>query len=143
MYRTQFIPRDVLSEVDDLFRRVDALFGLDARAAAQRRLAPRFEVTEGEAETTLSADVPGLSADALTVSIEDGALTVRGEVGAAADDGWAPLRTERARVAFERAFRLGRTVDVEGVSAELTDGVLTVRLPKQTPSTVQVPVIEA
>ena len=79
----------------------------------------------------LSLDLPGISREALDVSLDEGRLTIRGErVGA--PEGVAARRTERPSGRFVRSFTLPETtVERAQISADYKDGVLRLRLPKR------------
>lgn len=65
-----------------------------------------------------SADIPGVRKEEIKVEVEDSRyLVIRTEA-------------EEAQRSFNRKFRLPEQVDVEGISAEYVDGVLTVKVPR-------------
>jgi len=136
--------RDVFAEVEDFARRVDALF--DAHAAPERGYKPVLDVREGEEGWTLTADLPGLRPDDLDVHWEGDHLVLEGRVGqapsgdASDDEGWTLVRRERGAGHFARRIRFARPVDVDAIEAALTDGVLTVRVPRRAPTRVPVTV---
>ena len=90
---------------------------------------PRFDVWETSDELVLSGDVPGVKADDLDIEFENDQLVVQGRV---------PERNgERRRLHeeygvgdFYRSFAIGETVDATGITASVSGGVLTIRLPK-------------
>jgi HSP20 family protein len=91
------------------------------------------------------ADVPGIGANKTGVSVsvsDDNTLTISGErrFEAAADDEQPKAgtteaavhhRVERSFGKFVRSFQLPRNADGDKVSATVTSGVLTVRVPKK------------
>jgi HSP20 family protein len=137
---------DTFTELDDLFRRLDpragrGLDGLHGLTHASRRAWPQVHDAEADDRYVLTAAVPGLLADHLDVTFEDGVLTLKGRFEDVGDDeGWRTVRRERAHWSFERAFRFGRPVDAERVEASLVDGVLRVAVPLRTPSPIHIPV---
>ncbi|QDT16295.1 Hsp20/alpha crystallin family protein [Alienimonas californiensis] len=103
--------------------------------ALRSRYLPRVDVLETPDAFRLTADVPGASEDGLELTVEKDVLTLWAKV----PDG--PLaRRDRDSLTtrgngypegdWHRTFRLGQTVDRDGVEAELSRGVLTVTLPK-------------
>ncbi|CAM02933.1 Hsp20/alpha crystallin family protein [Saccharopolyspora erythraea] len=76
-------------------------------------------------------DLPGIDPDSLQVDAENNTLTVRAERRArpAGEGEVSYLMTERPRGAFSRQLSLGTGLDLEHISADYTDGVLTVTLP--------------
>ena len=108
--------------------------GSSCNGTERGKLSPRFrcavDIVEQANELVLYADVPGSSADAIDISLEDGVLSVR----AAVKDrkiGEARLLAEGYRIGdFVRSFRLSETIDPSGIQAEYVNGVLVIRLPK-------------
>jgi len=91
--------------------------------------APAVDIFDQGDEIVLVADMPGVTAESLAIHLDRGVLTVRGRVGSPASEG--ELVFQEYRVGdFVRTFNLTEDIDSEGISAELTDGVLTLRLPK-------------
>lgn len=81
-------------------------------------------------------DLPGIDADSLEVHAENNTLTVRaqreGRKAAARGEngtGVQYLTAERPRGTFSRQLSLGDGLDLDNVSADYTDGVLTLTLP--------------
>ncbi len=100
--------------------------------AAKRRVVytPAVDVTETPEAFTVIADVPGAEPEGVDLTLDDGVLTLRAEVA----DRWQNVpgfvHREYGVGSYERTFRVGEGVDAAGISAELTEGVLSVRLPK-------------
>ena len=77
---------------------------------------------------------PGIARDQIELALEDSRLTIRGqrvERTAASDVHYHQV--ERGHGAFSRTFEFADKIDVDGVTADLADGVLTVTLPKMPP----------
>lgn len=82
---------------------------------------------------TVYMDVPGLRADNLEIELENDLLTIRGDrpFPYARESGRGPVRRiERGFGRFERTLRVPRGLDPEAIDAALSDGVLTLRIPK-------------
>ena len=86
---------------------------------------PLFELEDGADETILTADVPGMSADDLEVTVAGSTLIIRGERKPRHGRG-----ARRYHGAFERRYTLGDAYDLDDVKAHVEDGVLTITLPK-------------
>eukprot|EP00980_Cylindrotheca_fusiformis_P006221 scaffold1328_cov108-Cylindrotheca_fusiformis.AAC.11 len=84
---------------------------------------PRYELIDNDEKFQLSVDVPGVKADDIDVSLEDGFLTVTGQ-RLASDD------SSRFTSKFSETFSLDSAVDVEKFTASLNDGVLVITAPK-------------
>lgn len=94
---------------------------------------PAFDIAETDNAVVLRGDVPGVLQEDIEVRVEDGILTVRGERKRAEKvNGFA--RSERSFGKFERRFRLGDSLDADGIKASYANGVLELTLPKREPA---------
>ncbi len=89
-----------------------------------------LDVHETDQAYVINAVVPGVSADALSISLHDGVLTISGEVPQAAHENSRALLLERSYGKFQRSIRLPLPVDASAVEATIENGVLTLTLPK-------------
>ncbi|MFK3588526.1 Hsp20/alpha crystallin family protein [Lactobacillus sp. 23-2] len=90
------------------------------------------DVAEDDKEYTVKIDVPGMSKDDIHLAYSDGVLTISGHRSTFKDDSdkkKSLIRQERSEGSVSRSFALP-SVDKSQISAKLTDGVLTVVLPK-------------
>ncbi len=95
----------------------------------RRHAWPSLEISDGDAEIRVMADIPGMDEKDGGVLLDDGVLTLHGEKHAEAED--KDMRfSERFYGRFERRIPLGIEVDEDKVSATFRNGVLTVMLPK-------------
>lgn len=121
--------REVNRLFDDVFR------GFDSRLPALRRLSsfgggwPNVEVSYGEKEIRVTAEVPGLEEKDIEVLLEDGVLTLKGEKRSETEDKDRQF-SERFYGRFERRIPLGYEVEQDKIDAHFRNGVLTVILPK-------------
>ena len=94
---------------------------------------PPIDIYDDKDAIVVKAEVPGIKHEDLKLSVDDNVLTVSGERKLErADKQEGYHRIERAYGSFSRSFTLPSTVDSEHVEADLTDGVLSVRVPKKT-----------
>jgi len=84
-------------------------------------------VRDEEDAFVLSALVPGLKADDLNIQVLEDVVRIEGEFQANDED---YLLRELPNGTFRRALRMPTEIDAEKVEAKITDGVLTLRLPK-------------
>ena len=90
---------------------------------------PLADVYNREEEYLIVVDLPGVSREALDISLTDDRLCVRGE---RLPDIESQGRMERPTGSFLRKFGpLPPTVDQKAISAEYRDGVLRLKLPKR------------
>jgi len=90
---------------------------------------PHVDIIERADELTVLADVPGAAADGIDLDFEDGTLTIHAKVPPRNENVDFLVR-EYAVGDFYREFRVNETIDVGRISADLSDGVLTLHLPK-------------
>ena len=100
-------------------------------AQAQRAVLPAVDVFEDASGITLLADMPGVPKDRLDVKIEADTLLIEGQVAAQTPDGLEAVYAEVRVPRYRRTFTLSRELDTSKVEANLKDGVLTLRIPKQ------------
>jgi HSP20 family molecular chaperone IbpA len=104
----------------------------DAAAAAREEpaLLPPVDVIEDSTGITLYADLPGVPKDRLNVRVEGETLQIDAELVLAVPEGMEASHAEVQRTRFRRAFTLSRELDPDKVSAEFSQGVLRLRIPK-------------
>lgn len=90
---------------------------------------PRVDLVELEDAFILYADMPGVKPEDLDIRFENGELTLHGKCAALAGQRNV-LAAEYGVGDYYRAFSLGQHLDAEKISAELKQGVLTLRVPK-------------
>jgi HSP20 family protein len=96
--------------------------------------APPIDVFETSDRYVIAAELPGLDREQIELAMEDSRLTIRGRrVEAPAGPDIHYHQIERGHGAFSRTFEFSDKIDAEAVAADLTDGVLTVTLPKIAP----------
>lgn len=124
------------SEMDNLFNRFfDVDLPLSQEFFKEGQLAPRVDISEGENEITVQAEIPGCDLKDIEVSLEGRVLNIKGEKKQEKEEKEKNyLRVERAHGFFSRAIKLPSEVDQKGVDATYRKGVLKVVL-KKTKST--------
>ena len=100
------------------------------RRNEQAALMPPVDVIEDADSLTLYADLPGVSKDRLSLHVDSGTLSIEAELGLALPEGLQSSHTEVSVGRFRRSFTLSKELDAERVSAELSNGVLKLRIPK-------------
>ncbi|MFO1325807.1 MAG: Hsp20/alpha crystallin family protein [Rubrivivax sp.] len=93
-------------------------------------LLPPVDVVEDSSGITLYADMPGVPRDKLQLRVEGDQLTLEGEIELAVVQGTESAHAEVTLPRYRRAFTLSKELDATQVSAELSQGVLRVRIPK-------------
>ena len=116
---------------DDLFRGYFVRpVGFDTEEPVRRM---RIEVTEGNGEYKVLAELPGVKKENIQVNIDGDQVSITAESRAERDekDGERVLHSERYFGTVSRAFRLSQEIDEARASAKYTDGVLELTLPKK------------
>lgn len=80
------------------------------------------------------ADVPGVSPDAVDVTLERQVLTIRGQTEDSPPQGFSPVYREYQPGDYERAFTLSEDLEAERIEASCKNGVLRLFLPKAGPA---------
>ncbi len=94
---------------------------------------PRMDVYERDDELVFECEAPGLDKDDIEVSVDNNRLTIQGERRTereVEEEERNYFRTERFYGSFQRSFALPENIDQSEITAEFSDGVLNVTLPK-------------
>ena len=99
---------------------------------ATRRFSPALDLQEDETTYQLQVELPGLNKEDVKISLNGRVLTIQGEKKSSHEENReGVLRVERNYGNFQRRIQLPQAVAMEGSHAEMKDGVLHLRLPKQ------------
>lgn len=94
--------------------------------------APSVDIYENKDQIVLEAELPGMKQEDFDLSVENNVITLRGERKFEKTDETDNYhRVERSYGSFTRSFTLPQTVSPEGATAEYSNGVLRVTLPKR------------
>lgn len=92
---------------------------------------PTVDLVDTGKEVVLYADLPGVDAAGLDVTVDGDRLTVRGRSATQAPQGLTAVHREYGPRVFERSFVLSDTIDRERIAARISEGVATVTLPRR------------
>ena len=93
--------------------------------------APAVDLSEDDKGYKITAELPGLNAKDVDVSVSDGRLVLKGEKRQEKEEKEKNyFFSERAYGSFQRAFELPASVDRDKIAADFAKGVLTITLPK-------------
>lgn len=133
----ELIPYAGYNPINRLRREMDDILGafFDGEKAPSRapiaQFVPRVDIEETEDAVVVTAEVPGLKANDIEVTLTGDILTLKGEKKSEREEVKGAYHvTERAYGSFQRSFRLPVEVDRKKLNASHKDGVLTVTLPK-------------
>ena len=131
-------PQDLYQAFDDTFERFrsdfeDLLFPSTWALMPETRV-PTMDLEDNEKEYLLKAEMPGFKKENIEIDVQDNYVVISGDVGWKYDKKEHEyLCKERACKTFYRTVDLPEEIDVNGVTANLNDGVLEICLPKKTP----------
>ena len=91
---------------------------------------PRVDIYETETGLVVAADLPGVNADGLEVTLEKRVLSIYGRVDEKTPAGYSQVHREYEVGDFERQFTLSGDFDINGIQADLKDGVLHLAIPR-------------
>jgi HSP20 family protein len=130
------------NEMDRLFDRFGSGFGLpslrrmlDFEPPAWRSSlsfsAPAIDMSEDEKAYKITAELPGMDAKDIDVSVTGDMLVLKGEKRQEKDEKDKNYHfSERSYGSFQRAFELPVSVDRNKIAADFSKGILTLTLPK-------------
>ena len=124
--------RDLMSiqnELNRLFGRTYA--GTESSGGTGSAWVPPLDIFETQEKYVVVLELPGISPDAVEVSVEASTLTVKGErrfYDGIPEESFH--RVERRFGPFARSLSLPSTANAEGIEASFDKGVLTVEVPK-------------
>lgn len=125
--------RDLMNlqdEVNRLFRR-SFFRGLEPASEAVATWAPALDMYETDDKLVVEAELPGLDAKDVEISLEDDILHIKGERKFSSEVKEENYhRIERAYGLFERTIPLPRKIDEDKVTATVSNGVLRIEMPK-------------
>jgi HSP20 family molecular chaperone IbpA len=102
---------------------------------------PTADIYETKEALTVILEMPGVEKENMEVKVEDGVLTVQGQLDLSKYGGLQPLYAEYNVGHYARSFQLSSKIAENKIAAELKDGILSLTLPKAEeakPRTIQV-----
>jgi HSP20 family protein len=92
---------------------------------------PAVDIKEEKERYVIHADLPGVEAKEIDITMENGILTMKGERKMDKEEEHEGYkRVERVRGTFYRRFSLPDTADTDKIEAKSKDGVLEITVPK-------------
>ena len=95
-----------------------------------RTFMPAADIYEAESALTVVLEMPGVDKANVDVIVEEGVLTVQGRLDFSKYEGMQPVYSEYNIGHYRRSFSLSNKIDQGKISADMSDGMLTVTLPK-------------
>jgi HSP20 family molecular chaperone IbpA len=102
----------------------------DEVTRAGRTYVPQVDIYETKDGLWLWADMPGVDEQSLDVRLDNGVLTIEGQVDVKQYENVTPLYTEYNVGNYVRRFTLSNDVDSDRIVARMQNGVLALEIPK-------------
>ena len=100
-------------------------------SAVDRRMMPRVDIVERDADLLLRAQIPGVDKKDLSISMTENMVTIEGHTGSETTEEKADYyRRECMHGSFSRTVTLPCSVDSTRAKASFSDGMLEMTLPK-------------
>ena len=124
--------KELRHEIDNLYDRFfDTDFMPSAYLFGKGKWGPKIDISEGRKDITIKAEIPGIDAKDLDISIDGRLLSIRGEKKQEqTDKDETYYRVERSYGYFNRTIELPAEVDPNKVDASYKKGILKINLQK-------------
>ncbi len=129
---SELVERRAFPDFTEMRHRVDQMLrDMGVGEGLGQDWAPSVDVVRREREIVLRADLPGIEPDEVTISVEDGVLTIAGEHEEKTEEQekGSFVRRERRYGSFSRSMTLPRGVKSADIDATTENGVLEVTIP--------------
>lgn len=115
--------------LDTMYDDFDRSFGSD-RGWGLTGNYPRTNMFDKGDSLELTAEIPGIAKNDLNIKIQGNYLEISGTRSAVVPEGYSVHRRERGSTSFTRSFSLPADIDANKVTATMSDGILTLTMPK-------------
>src|ERR1700687_1160112 len=102
----------------------------EERTRPGRTFVPDVDICETKYAMWLWADMPGVDEGSLDIKLADGVLSIEGSVSLQEYQDLTPIYTEYNIGNYARRFTVSSDIDAERIKARVTNGILTLALPK-------------
>ncbi|MCL2550438.1 MAG: Hsp20/alpha crystallin family protein [Methanimicrococcus sp.] len=122
--------QDGKSSVNQFFSKITSFGKSNKENLGEFRQTPLMDLIERKYDIVLKADIPDVTKNNVTLEIQDRLLTIRAECLIDIEEG-TYIRRERFYRKYEGSVNIPVQIDEEKATAKLSNGVLTVFLPKK------------
>ena len=120
-------------EFEDIYDRMGQLmnfaFGLTPAVLADMPWVPLADLSETDDAYVVKAELPGVNKDQVNIQLQDREIVISGEIPESEQEGRRHRRSRRTG-RFEFHTYLPGDVNADAVTAQLSDGILTITVPK-------------
>lgn len=93
-------------------------------------LLPPVDIVEDAASITITADLPGVDRRAVSIGVDGRTLTIEAPLALGEANALVSIYAEVRANHYRRSFELSGELDTTAIDAALSDGVLSLRIPK-------------
>ncbi len=125
---------DPFRDINQIFNRYSGYEAGKRNETETKQWSPSVDIYEADDKYMVRAELPGVDKDAVSVSINENVLTIKGSkqfIEAKDGEQWKRVETQYGE--FTRSFTLPDEVNVDKVSAACKNGVLELSIPKVEP----------
>ncbi|RME66864.1 MAG: Hsp20/alpha crystallin family protein [Verrucomicrobia bacterium] len=101
-----------------------------AEGEEERYIVPAYDLKEAHDAYGLEVDLPGVAKDDVNLEVEQDQLVITARRKWTAPKDWKEVFRETPAAHYRLRLDLNESVNVDGINAELCNGVLRVTLPK-------------
>lgn len=98
---------------------------------------PPDTLGETDSEYTVTVEALGRNSDDITITITGNQLNVSAKA-IALEDSFSFLHQEKKINEINRTFQFNKSIDSEGINAELNHGLLSIKIPKKESKTITI-----
>jgi HSP20 family protein len=110
---------------------LDNFFSSDVMPSRCACAEPAMDIVEQENELVVTAELPGMKKEDVKITFEKNVLSISGErKHVELPENAKVLLKENQSENFSRSIKLGFEIDSSKISAEMSNGILTITLPK-------------
>ena len=106
----------------------------EEKTCERNLFAPDVDIYETNDAVIVLADVPGVAADGLEITLEKNVLVIHAAVKDGGPEGFALEYAEYETGNYRRSFSISDEIDGDRIEADLNEGVLALTLPKASPN---------
>lgn len=117
--------------MNDVTKRDDATREPTTREQRVDTLMPAVDIFEEGNALHVIADMPGVARESLRIEVDNGVLSLEGDVSLEMPEGLAAIYAEVRAQRFARRFTLSHEIDADAVQARIDNGVVHLVLPKK------------
>ena len=117
--------RDPFDDWMPVIRNIDRSLAAGGDNMILRRSSPGYEINESDDTYSISMDIPGVKSSDISAQLENNGRVLHVSGGRKMERDGTVTETK-----FEKRFTIGENVDTKKLTADLSDGVLTVSAPK-------------